>query len=1117
MCRTAMKRNGRTERGTMEEVEKIEASASIYVVDSDYKIVYFNERLERTIPGIKTGDICYQRLCKEERPCRDCPIMRNHRDDSMFYNRLLGKWIEATHEVIEWPGAGTCTILFAKTLDEGNKNLFYNLTRISMYDELFELNLSKNTYKILMHQEGKYVSPEPEGVLDEMILEVGDNMIHPEDRQSFLNFWSINRVRNYFSGENDTLMKGEYRKKLQNGGYCWTAQIAVPLRYANAEEEILICFIQDIQEQKEREGCHVPQIDELTGLYLKNIFFEKAQQFLTDKNPQDYCMMAIDIEHFKLYNDWYGREAGDLFLKKIGICLKEQQEDGRCVAGYAGDDDFMVLAPLDWKLLEHVQNQLVHYTKDKGDNVGFLPAFGIYLIQGDEERISTMHDRAIIAMNAVKGNYVSRVALYDTSMKKKMEDDQVLLSEIQRALAQKEFLVYYQPKCNMLTGKITGLESLVRWKHPERGMVPPSEFIPVLEANGFITNLDLYAWELVCSHVSEWISKGYRAIPISVNVSRIDIYALDVVQVFENLIEKYNLEPRLIEIEITESAYVENYDVISGTVNDLRHAGFTVLMDDFGSGYSSLNMLRDVNVDVLKIDMKFLDMTENSFSRGVGILEAIVKMARLMRLRLIAEGVESKEQAEFLINIGCMYAQGYYYYRPMPREELEELLIDEKNIDFKGIRARQMEQIRVTDLFTENLASESMIDRILGGMALYDIYNGTIELLNANEQYLRITGDNPVDLEEVKNHILNCAYPEDREMILDGFQKAMDNPVEGQEIVFRRYRKSGELMWMSVRAFFLREQDGHQLYYGGVSDVTEKKMQEEQLASSQKTLETALNIVENNDNASFMQLAKENQSAAFHIFAQISPGGMMGCYCEEGYPLYFANDEMVRLLGYQSYQEMAYCIHGNLEEVIHPEDRNQIEKNLEGRYIKGTEFTTEHRMLRKDGSWFWTTNKCLIVEAEDGRMAIISACMDINEMMETQRKLQEANELLSRQNMDLNYLYNDMPGGYYSCVKNQDFDFIYISNRFVEIVGYSREEIQELFDNKFYNLIHPDDRQALRDIVFGNKEKKCMNFTYRIRTKRGYIMVLEQTKKASKDGEDILCGTVLDMSDESWA
>lgn len=1074
-----MEGNHRAERGTMEDVGKIEASTSIYVVDREYRIVYFNERLARIVPGIKTGDICYQRLCKEERPCRDCPILRKHGDDSMFYNRLLGKWIEATHEVIEWPGAGTCTLLLAKALDEGNKNLFYNLTRISMYDELYELNLSENTYKILMHQDGKYVSPEPEGVLDEMILEVADDVIHPEDREHFLDFWDINRVRNYFGGENDTLMKGEFRKKLQNGGYCWTAQIAVPLRYVNSDEEILICFIQDIQEQKEREGCHVPQIDELTGLYLKNIFFEKVWQFLADKNPQEYCMMAIDIEHFKLYNDWYGREAGDLFLKKIGACLKGLQEDGSCVAGYAGDDDFIVLAPLDWELLEHVQKQLVHYTKEKGNNVGFLPAFGIYLIQGDEGRVSTMHDRAIIAMNAVKGNYVSRVSLYDSSMKKKMEDDQVLLSEIQRALAQKEFLVYYQPKCNMLTGKIIGLESLIRWKHPERGMVPPSEFIPVLEANGFITNLDLYAWELVCKHVSEWIATGRRAIPISVNVSRIDIYALDVVQVFKNLVEKYGLEPKLIEIEITESAYVENYDVISGTVNDLRQAGFTVLMDDFGSGYSSLNMLRDVNVDVLKIDMKFLDMTENSFSRGVGILEAIVKMARLMRLRLIAEGVEGKEQAEFLMNIGCMYAQGYYYYRPMPKEKLEELLSDENNVDFKGIQARQMEQIRVTDLFTENLASESIIDHILGGVALYDIYNGTMELLNANEQYLRITGDNPVDLEENKDHILNCAYPEDRQMLLDGFQKAMDNPVEGQEIVFRRYRKSGELMWMSVRAFFLREQDGHRLFYGGVSDVTEKKVQEEQLASS-----------------------------------QISPGGMMGCYCEDGYPLYFANDQMVRMLGYGAYQEMTRCIHGKLEDAIYPEDRNRIAESLEGRLVKGTEFTTEYRMLRKDGTWLWTMNKGLVVEAEDGRLAIISACMDITGTKETQKKLQEANELLSRQNMDLNYLYNDMPGGYYSCVKNQDFDFICISNRFVEIVGYSRAEIQELFDNKFYHLIHPDDRQELLDIVFGGQEKKRMNLTYRIRSKRGYIMVLEQTKEVSRDGEDILCGTVLDMSDE---
>ena len=223
-----------------------------------------------------------------------------------------------------------------------------------------------------------------------------------------------------------------------------------------------------------------------------------------------------------------------------------------------------------------------------------------------------MYDLAVIALSSVKGNYAQRVSRYDSRMKQKLEEDHRLLSEIQRALENGEITFYAQPKCNMRTGKIVGLESLVRWNHPERGLIAPGVFIPLLENNGLVTKLDLYVWEEVCRNVKKWIDSGRKPVPISVNVSRIDIYTLNVTRVFQELISRYCLDPRLIEIEITESAYVEEYKVITAVVEELRSAGFTVLMDDFGSGYSSLNMLKDVNVDVLKIDMKFLDMDHES-------------------------------------------------------------------------------------------------------------------------------------------------------------------------------------------------------------------------------------------------------------------------------------------------------------------------------------------------------------------------------------------------------------------------------------------------------------------------------------------------------------------------
>lgn len=174
-----------------------------------------------------------------------------------------------------------------------------------------------------------------------------------------------------------------------------------------------------------------------------------------------------------------------------------------------------------------------------------------------------------------------------------------------------------------------------------------------------------------CQTLQDWIKSGHRVIPISVNVSSVDIYAIDVVEHFKNLVRKYGLPPEYVELEITESAYVEEYKVITGVAEALRNAGFTVLMDDFGSGYSSLNMLKDVNVDVLKIDMKFLKMDENTMDKGMGILEAVTRMANIMGLRMIAEGVETEDQINYLLNMGCIYGQGYFFYKPLPVEEIK--------------------------------------------------------------------------------------------------------------------------------------------------------------------------------------------------------------------------------------------------------------------------------------------------------------------------------------------------------------------------------------------------------------------------------------------------------------
>lgn len=430
----------------------------------------------------------------------------------------------------------------------------------------------------------------------------------------------------------------------------------------------------------------------------------------------------------------------------------------------------------------------------------------------------------------MKGNYAVRSAYYSQEMKTRLENNHVLLAEVQAGLERNEFIYYLQPKCNLNTGKIVGLESLVRWNHPQKGIVSPGYFIPVMESNGLITALDKKVWEQVCQTLQEWIRDGHKVIPISVNVSSVDIYAIDVVEHFKKLVKKYGLPPEYVELEITESAYVEEYKVITGVAEKLRNAGFTVLMDDFGSGYSSLNMLKDVNVDVLKIDMKFLKMDESTMGKGMGILEAVTRMANIMGLRMIAEGVETKDQINYLLNMGCIYGQGYFFYKPLPVEEIKTLLLDSEKVDYRGIQARKIEHVRFKELFQSELASEGILNNILGPIAIYDVYKDNVELLQVNDKYCLLIGQDPVDLaENVK--VLNEIHQDDRDKMRDIFQRASMRLAEGAQGIVRRKKQDGQYIWINIKAFFLREQDGHQMYYGAVRDVTEEMRQFQKLMS----------------------------------------------------------------------------------------------------------------------------------------------------------------------------------------------------------------------------------------------------------------------------------------------
>lgn len=248
------------------------------------------------------------------------------------------------------------------------------------------------------------------------------------------------------------------------------------------------------------------------------------------------------------------------------------------------------------------------------------------------------------------------------------------LDDINQAFDNNEFCFYLQPKCNAETGAIVGAEALVRWNHPEYGLVSPGEFIPLLERESMVTRFDLFIWRSVCEMLSRWDEEGRNLVPVSVNVSMTDIEAIDVARVLGDLLDRFSIDARLLQVEITESAIAHNMDVVEETIRDLHARGIAVLMDDFGSAYSSLNMLKDINVDVIKLDMKFVDLNADNAAKGLKIIESVIDMAYQLRLSIIAEGAQTAEQVSKLRELGCMYIQGYYFYRPLTVGKMEDLL-----------------------------------------------------------------------------------------------------------------------------------------------------------------------------------------------------------------------------------------------------------------------------------------------------------------------------------------------------------------------------------------------------------------------------------------------------------
>ncbi|NCC42507.1 MAG: EAL domain-containing protein [Clostridia bacterium] len=419
--------------------------------------------------------------------------------------------------------------------------------------------------------------------------------------------------------------------------------------------------------------------DELTGVYSKEFFYKKAELLLRENVNKRYDIVCMDIERFKLINDLFGIRIGDDLLKHIANLLQEfVKGDGIC--GRVGVDKFACLIPYQENYDSDIFSEEIEKINQFPINISITVCYGIYHIDDMTVPLNVMCDRALIACNSIKGKYDVHHAYYNDAFRQRMLSEQVVIDNMKNAITEKQFQVYYQPKYDLETETIAGAEALVRWIHPEKGFMSPGEFIPLFEKNGFITDLDIYVWDTVCQNIKAWTQAGLHIVPVSVNVSRADIYNPGLADVLIGLVEKYQIDIKYLHLEITETAYTENPEQIIAAVTKLRNLGFVIEMDDFGTGYSSLNMLSELPIQILKLDIKFIQ-NETKKKNNKSILGFIVSLAKWLNLLIVAEGVETTKQAKILKGLSCDFAQGYYYARPMPMEnfekELRSILLDE--------------------------------------------------------------------------------------------------------------------------------------------------------------------------------------------------------------------------------------------------------------------------------------------------------------------------------------------------------------------------------------------------------------------------------------------------------
>ncbi|MBQ8995140.1 MAG: EAL domain-containing protein, partial [Oscillospiraceae bacterium] len=700
------------------------------------------------------------------------------------------------------------------------------------------------------------------------------------------------------------------------------------------KEVIITRVVRAIELSEDRDIIQSTERDHLTGLYNREYFYRYAEQFDQHHKGMSMDAIVVDVHHFHMINERYGKAYGDEVLRRIGEKVREMVRDAGGIVCRREADTFLVYCPHRDDYEAILENARIGLSGEEGSDNRVRLRMGVYADVDKSIEMERRFDRAKMASDTVRGAFIRPIAIYDSKLHESEIYAEQLLEDFPSALEQKQFKVFYQPKFDVRPEipVLTSAEALVRWQHPSLGLISPGLFIPLFEENGLIEQLDRYVWRESAAQIKDWKERFGIAVPVSVNVSRIDIYDPELINILKGLLEEFDLKPGELLLEITESAYTQDSTQIIAMVNELRSLGFKIEMDDFGTGYSSLNMISSLPIDALKLDMKFIRNAFNT-DRDTRLIEVIIDIADYLSVPIIAEGVETEEQLNALKSMGCDLVQGYYFSKPVPSHEYEVFIEEKIKVDKEADAAKEL----IRGLTGESALSFGDAHVLSNGFEVIyyvDLTNGHYVEFTAQGKYddLQIERSGSDFFSDTQDNIPRVIYEEDRERVKYSLSKD----------VLISHLSSGQSFSMTYR-----------LLIGNVPTYYNLHAVHASLSDEQHIVIGVSNVADQILQTSALDVVTEKGNAFLSIAQTLSSD------LESVYYVDIDTDDYIEFVAQGSYEDLQIELSGkrffdecrkNIQAVVYSEDQPIVERALSKSVIlsilKGQKaFTLVYRLL----------------------------------------------------------------------------------------------------------------------------------------------------------------------------